>query len=167
MKLTIRCGFIAVLMIATTAFADLSYAGECDKPGYDRTLDEKFSEENGNRKVTPYTCSSYKSFEEVEIEHIVAWAEARKSGLSCSRAKDFINATLNIAVALPAVNQDKWTKDAAQWMPEYNKCWFANRVKKVKEKYGLSMDIAEHSKIEGTLSRCSDEDKNNWKCRQR
>ena len=41
----------------------------------------------------------------MDIEHIVAWAEARRSGLSCDRPSEFMNDPLNITVAYPRVNR--------------------------------------------------------------
>ena len=65
--------------------------------------------------VAPYTCRPVASAKDVDIEHIVAWAEARRSGLSCDRASEFMNDPLNITVAYPRVNQhQKSDKDAAR-----------------------------------------------------
>ena len=55
--------------------------------------------------IAPYTCRPVASARDVDIEHIVAWAEARRSGLSCARAREFMNDPLNITVACPRVNR--------------------------------------------------------------
>lgn len=50
-------------------------------------------------RTAPYTCRTFASVKDVDIEHIVAWAEARRSGLSCADAAAFINDPFNITVA--------------------------------------------------------------------
>ena len=68
-----------------------------------------------------------------------------------------MNDMLNITVAYPRVNRhQKSDKNAAHWLPQYNQCWFANRVVQVKRKYGLTMDAAEKAAIDGTLAGCTD-----------
>ena len=109
-----------------------------DRPRHDPTLDVDWVRENG--RIAPYTCETFTSVRDVDIEHIVAWAEARRSGLSCADARAFVNDPLNITVAYPRLNRQKSDKDIADWQPQRNACWFAARVKAVKAKYGLTMD---------------------------
>ena len=45
-------------------------------------------------------------------------------------------------------------KDAGEWMPRMNQCWFAERVVAVKRKYGLNVDAEEAQALEGVLSGC-------------
>ena len=45
-------------------------------------------------------------------------------------------------------------KDAGEWMPRMNQCWFAGRVVAVKRKYGLTVDAREARALEGVLSGC-------------
>ena len=71
----------------------------------------------------------------MDIEHIVAWAEARRSGLSCDRASEFMKDPLNITVAYPRVNRHQKKRQAAsRWLPQRNQSWFAARVIQVKQK---------------------------------
>ena len=78
----------------------------------------------------------------MDIEHIVAWAEARRSGLSCDRASEFMNDPLNITVAYPRVNRhQKSDKHATRWLPQRNQCWFAARVIQVKESTGVRLTV--------------------------
>ena len=51
--------------------------------------------------------------------------------------------------------QEKVAKDAAEWLPEINKCWFAYRVVQVRAKYSLTVDQAEADALEAVLSECS------------
>ena len=46
-------------------------------------------------------------------------------------------------------------KDAGEWLPERNLCWFANQVVSVKRKYSLSVDSRERNALERVLSGCS------------
>ena len=69
-------------------------------------------------------------------------------------------ATFSISpLAAPAVNRcgasGKCGKDAAEWMPARNMCWFAARVVAVRQKYGLSVDRREAEALEAVLSKCA------------
>ena len=82
--------------------------------------------------IAPNSCRPIASAKDVDIEHIVAWADVRRSGLSCDRASEFMNDPLNITVAYPRVNRhQKSDKDAARWLPAHNRCWFAARTVQV------------------------------------
>ena len=136
-----------------------------DRPRHDPTLDVDWVRENGC--IAPYTCRTFTSVRDVDIEHIVAWAEARRSGLSCADARAFVNDPLNITVAYPRLNrQQKSDKDIADWQPPRNACWFAARVKAVKAKYGLTMDDRERRALDAVLSGCSPAERASWRCQQ-
>lgn len=72
---------------------------------------------------------------------------AHDSGLcaaSSETRKAFARDLLNLTLADPGTNRDrKSAKDAADWLPELNRCWFANRVVAVRQKYGLTVDAQE------------------------
>ena len=96
---------------------------------------------------SPYTDQVYADPREVDIEHIVARSEAHDSGL-CAADRftrlAFASDYLNLTFAPPWLNRDvKVAKDLAEWLPDANRCWYANRVVMVKRKYGLSMDADE------------------------
>ena len=131
-------------------------AGDCsERPDYNPKLDVRHMQRHG--WIAPYSCRTVADAKDVDIEHIVAWAEARRSGLSCARAREFMGDPLNITVAYPRVNRhQKSDKDAALWLPAHNRCWFAARVLAVKRKYGLAMDGAERAAIERVLAGCSE-----------
>ena len=50
-----------------------------------------------------------------------------------------------------------FAKDADDWMPERNHCWFARQVVKVKRKYGLTVDQREMRALENVLISCKKE----------
>ena len=102
----------------------------------------------------------FHSLQETDIEHIVARSEAHDSGL-CSADREtrraFAADLLNLTLAAPRLNRYvKKAKDAADWMPERNRCWFARQVVKVKRKYGLTVDWREMQALEGVLGGCGD-----------
>ncbi len=57
------------------------------------------------------------------------------------RSGGFASGLLNLTLASPSVNRSqKSDKDAADWLPDLNQCWFANRVVKVRQQYTLTID---------------------------
>ena len=44
--------------------------------------------------------------------------------------------------------------DAAEWLPDQNRCWFAARVVEVRRKYGLTIDRREVEALERVLAAC-------------
>ena len=106
----------------------------------------------------PYTGRYFASRRETDIEHMVAMSEAHDSGLCAADAgtkRRFAGDLLNLTLAAPAVNRhQKSGKDAGEWMPRMNRCWFAGRVVAVKRKYGLTVDVREARALEGVLSGC-------------
>ena len=107
----------------------------------------------------PYTGRTFSSTRETDIEHIVARSEAHDSGLcaaSDATRRRFSSDLLNLTLASPSVNRhQKSGKDAADWLPELNQCWFAARTVQVKREYGLSVDPREASALDAVLSGCS------------
>ena len=106
----------------------------------------------------PYTGTCFGSTRDTDIEHIVATSEAHDSGLcAADRAtrKRFATDLRNLTLASPQVNRrEKSGKDAGEWVPERNECWFAGRVLKVKRVYGLTVDRREATALERIFSRC-------------
>ena len=110
----------------------------------------------------PYTGACFSDRRETDIEHIVAVSEAHDSGLcaaSPATKKAFARDLLNLTLASPRVNRNlKSAKDAAEWTPDNNKCWFAQRTIDVRRKYGLSIDREEAEAVAAILSRCQSTD---------
>jgi len=107
---------------------------------------------------SPYDMTCFDSRRDSDVEHIVAIAEAHRSGM-CGRTKseksEFSSDVLNLTLASPYVNREvKKAKDATGWMPDSNKCWFAARIVAVKSKYGLTIDKKEARVLKRVLSAC-------------
>ena len=106
----------------------------------------------------PYTGRWFGTIRETDIEHIVARSEAHDSGLCAAgpatKAK-FAADLLNLTLASPSVNRhQKVAKDAAEWLPELNQCWYVDRVVQVRREYGLTIDRAEADAIDRILAGC-------------
>ena len=107
----------------------------------------------------PYTGTCFTSTHESDIEHMVAASEAHDSGLcAADRATKarFARDLRNLTLASPRVNRhEKSGKDAGEWLPARNTCWFAGRVVEVKQAYHLSVDRREATALERVLARCA------------
>ena len=106
----------------------------------------------------PYTGTCFASTRETDIEHIVAASEAHDSGLCAADAATkarFSRDLRNLTLASPRVNRhEKGGKDAAEWVPARNRCWFAARVVEVRRSYGLSIDRREAAALDRILGSC-------------
>jgi len=107
---------------------------------------------------SPYTGRTFANRRETDIEHIVARSEAHDSGLCAATAntrRRFSTDLLNLTLASPNVNRSqKRDHDAADWLPTLNRCWFADRVVGVRQKYNLSIDRREVDALERILGSC-------------
>ena len=125
---------------------------------YSQSVETRIIADMGGRVYGPYTGRYFGSRRDTDIEHMVATSEAHDSGLCVADAatkRRFSSDLLNLTLAAPAVNRhQKSGKDAGEWMPRTNLCWFAGRVVAVKRKYGLSVDVREARALEGVLSGC-------------
>ncbi len=106
----------------------------------------------------PYTGTCFASRRETDIEHIVAASEAHDSGL-CARDRAtrarFASDLRNLTLAAPRVNRhQKGGKDAAEWLPARNRCWFAATVVAMRRAYGLTIDRREAAALERVLGGC-------------
>ena len=106
----------------------------------------------------PYTGTWFETIRETDIEHIVARSEAHDSGLCAAdpaaRAK-FASDILNLTLASPSVNRhQKVAKDAAEWLPNLNQCWYVDRIVRVRREYGLTTDRTEAAAIDRVLAGC-------------
>ena len=125
---------------------------------YSQSVEGHIIASMGGRVYGPYTRRHFASRRETDIEHMVATSEAHDSGLCAADAttkRRFASDLLNLTLAAPTVNRhQKSGKDAGEWMPRMNRCWFASRVVAVKRKYGLSVDAREARALECVLSGC-------------
>jgi hypothetical protein len=132
---------------------------------YPQSVEDIIVENMGGVVYGPYTGRYFDNDRQTDIEHIVAASEGHDSGLcraSANKRIEFATDLLNLTLAAPEVNRcntgGKCGFDAAEWMPEKNKCWFAGRVLAVKRKYKLSVDQAEADALESVLSNCANVD---------
>ena len=106
----------------------------------------------------PYTDRCFATTGDTDIEHVVATSEAHDSGLCrADRAtrKRFARDLRNLTLASPGVNRhEKSGKDAGEWLPDRNRCWFAGTVLEVKRSYRLSVDAREAAALEAVLRQC-------------
>ena len=168
----LRCRSLVVLAgiaLAGTASAEtwreLTIAPEMRCSPYERKRDYPYPqsiEQNIVRELGavygPYTGTCFGSTGESDIEHIVATSEAHDSGLcAADRAtkRRFATDLRNLTLASPRVNRhQKSGKDAGEWIPERNRCWFAGRVLEAKRAYGLTVDRREAAALEQIFSQC-------------
>ena len=129
-----------------------------DDYSYPQSVEQEIVEAMGGRIYGPYSGTCFSSTQETDIEHIVARSEAHDSGL-CSAdvetKRNFARDLLNLTLASPSINRhQKSGKDAADWLPELNQCWYADRIVQVRLKYGLTIDQREAAALESVLSAC-------------
>lgn len=126
---------------------------------YPPSIEKLIVEQQGGKVYGPYTKTRFASAKETDIEHVVALSEAHDSGLckaSASLRKAFSSDLLNLTLASPKVNRyQKKGKDAGEWLPDHNRCWFANRTVEVKRKYRLTVDHKEMFALKRVLSSCT------------
>ena len=127
---------------------------------YPQSVEPEIIRRMGGRIYGPYTGLHFSSREQTDIEHIVARSEAHDSGLcaaSSATRKQFARDLDNLTLASPAVNRhQKKDKDAAQWLPGLNQCWYVAQVVAVKRKYSLTVDQREAEAIDKVLGSCTD-----------
>ena len=160
---------IAALALADAARAEtwrgLTVAPEERCSAYDRQRDYRYPSSIEREIVRrlgavygPYTGTCFASTSETDIEHNVATSEAHDSGL-CARDRAtrmrFATDLRNLTLASPSVNRHrKGGKDAAEWLPARNRCWFAARVVEVRRAYDLTIDRREADALEQILAAC-------------
>ena len=160
--------FLALLTVTTTAaetWRGLTVAPEnrcspCSARNYryPSSVEPRIVAKQGGKIYGPYTGRYFKSISETDIEHIVARSEAHDSGLCAAKRRTrrrFARDLLNLTLASPSLNRhQKSDRDAAEWMPEKNRCWFAARVVAVRRKYELTIDRREADAVGLWLNMC-------------
>ena len=134
---------------------------DADDYRYPQSVEDRVIAELGG-VYGPYTGRWFASKRETDIEHIVARSEAHDSGLCVAdeaTRRRFATDLLNLTLASPGVNRNqKRARDAAEWLPDQNRCWFADRSVAVRRKYGLTIDQREADTLERVLSGCQSTD---------
>ena len=132
---------------------------DADDYPYRPSVEPRIVESMGGIVYGPYTGTWFDSTSDTDIEHIVARSEAHDSGLCAADGvtrQRFASDLLNLTLASPSVNRhQKSGHDAAEWLPDLNRCWFANRVVEVRRAYALTVDRRERDVLESTLSSCA------------
>ena len=163
---------VAVVDASTQTWRGLVVAPEHRCSPYERTdysypqsVEARIVTSMGGRIYGPYTGRTFASTRQTDIEHMVATSEAHDSGLCAAHPatrRAFARDLLNLTLAAPEVNRcdlrGKCGKDAGEWLPARNDCWFAARVILVKRRYGLTVDRQEAQALEQVLSNCSSTD---------
>ena len=131
---------------------------DADDYQYPQSVEDRIVAELGG-VYGPYTGQWFANKSETDIEHMVARSEAHDSGLCAAdnaTRRRFATDLLNLTLASPSVNRNqKRDHDAAEWLPDRNRCWFADRVVAVRQKYGLTIDQREAAALDRVLSTCS------------
>ena len=165
MKTLIAAGaglLVPLLASAQGVQVTLELAPERARSGYERPTTNRYQrhERTVYRELgmdrTPYTCTAIGgNLRSVDVEHIVALAEAHDSGLPADSMLAFSGDPVNLTVAAPRENRiAKSDKDAADYLPPHNRCWFAGRVLAVKSRWGLTVDAVEAGALIGALAGC-------------
>lgn len=100
--------------------------------------------------------------EQVQIDHIVALADAWQKGAqqwSAAQRQSFANDPLELLAVDGATNQAKGAGDAATWLPPATsyRCTYIARQIAVKARYALWVTPAEHDAMLRVLSTCPDQ----------
>ena len=124
---------------------------------YPQSVEPRIADSLGG-VYSPYTCETFGALHETDIEHIVARSEAHDSGLcadSPERKLEFAHDIRNLTLSAPHLNRNlKGAKDAADWTPDENRCWFAWRVIDVRRAYSLTIDRHEADALDAILAAC-------------
>ncbi|WP_433727067.1 HNH endonuclease family protein [Nocardia sp. CA-129566] len=94
----------------------------------------------------------------VDAEHIVPLAEAWRSGAD-KRDEDtrrrIANDAVNLIASDPSANRSKGDQDAANYLPPGNfHCGYIEHYVKIKVKYALTVDPAEHTALRNAVDDC-------------
>ena len=159
---TLVVAFACLLVPLMASAQGVPVAPERARTGYERPTTNRY--QRHERAVyralgmdrTPYTCTAIGGdLTRVDVEHIVALAEAHDSGLPPAMMLEFSGDPLNLTVAAPRENRNvKSDKDASDYLPPRNRCWFAGRVLDVKSRWGLTVDPDEAVALIGALAGC-------------
>ena len=129
-----------------------------DEYAYPQAVEDDIIQRLGGL-FSPYTNEVFDSKGDTDIEHVVARSEAHDSGLcraDTATKRAFSRDPLNLTLASPRVNRNqKGAKDAGEWQPEANQCWFAQTVVAVRRAYQLTIDRREADVLDGILAWCS------------
>lgn len=115
---------------------------------------------SGGTWVSPYDGFATTSVTEIEIDHVVALAEAWRSGASGwtdAQRRDFANdiaVPYTLVASSTSANQSKADRDPAKWMPTNTAyhCEYVTGWALTKYRWSLTVDAAEQAALANTLS---------------
>jgi hypothetical protein len=103
---------------------------------------------------------------ELDIDHIVPLAEVARSGPVVDgrrqrpgnwpeeQRRAYANDIEGLVAVTSTSNRSKSDDDPARWLPDQDRCGYVASWLRVKLKYNLSVDQAEHDAIAGVLTTC-------------
>ncbi len=115
----------------------------------------------GGRWYSYYDGVSQYDIADLQIDHMVPLAEAWDSGArswSSSKRQDFANDLGDprpLIAVTGAENTSKSDRDPAEWLPDNQRCRYAEEWVATKIRWGLSQDSGERSALQGLASGCS------------
>ena len=131
---------------------------DVDQYRHPDSLEDAVAAALGDKLYEAYTGVYYDHPRDVQVDHIVAKREAHDSGACAwapSARRAFARDIENLALASPTLDLGvKAGHDAAEWLPDFNRCWYAGAIVAVRLKYALTVDEAERDALEGVLSGC-------------
>ncbi|AYF76445.1 HNH endonuclease [Nocardia yunnanensis] len=94
----------------------------------------------------------------LDIDHIVALAEAWRSGASKwddDTRRNIANDALNLVISDPTANRSKGDQDPSSYLPPGNfRCAYIGHYIQVKVKYGLNVDTKEQTALRTAVQDC-------------
>lgn len=113
------------------------------------------------RWYSPYDGATWTAASDVDIDHVVALAEAWRSGASSwtqSRRQTFANDMTNpqLIAVTDNVNQSKGDQDPASWSPPLQsyRCTYAKMWVRTKDNYDLTVQQSEKDALTAMLGTC-------------
>ena len=149
---------------STGTWRGIRVAPECRCTPYDRddypypqSIEARIADRLGGM-FSPYDGTRFESLRESDIEHVIAVSEAHDSGLCADSAavrRRFASDLDNLTLATPRLNRnEKGARDAAEWLPARNRCWFAATIVAVRREYDLTIDRREAAALDAVLREC-------------
>ncbi|EYT80853.1 hypothetical protein CF54_23025 [Streptomyces sp. Tu 6176] len=145
----------------------ITISGSCNtretvlkRDGSNVTTDSSCAAKSGSW-YSPYDGATWTAASDLDIDHVVPLAEAWDSGASkwtTAQRQAFANDLTRpqLIAVTDNVNQAKGDQDPATWVPSRSAyvCTYVRAWVQVKYYYGLSVDSAEKSALQGYLASC-------------
>jgi hypothetical protein len=116
---------------------------------------------SGGRWFSYYDRVSWTNTSDIDIDHMVALAEAWDSGARTwtdSVRRSFANDlgdSRSLVGVTDDVNQAKGDKDIREWLPTYDKCRYLREFVAVKHRWRLAVDSGEKSAMQSLAASCT------------